>query len=171
MERRFPVHPRLKPPNAFQDASGQNPFAEPAASEPVRDDPYSSPAASSVQPYRPDAYEPVLADRSPWILGLGIGGASLSALAATIAITGALASGEWIQGVVYGIPAALLGLALAIPGCIIGNADCRAIRHGAMPSTRAHIARVGYWLSIAGLAISAILVAALLVSVLISVLS
>ena len=138
MERRFPLNPRLNPPDPFRDTSGQNPFAEQGPDEPINEDPYSSPMAPAVQPYKPGDYEPVLADRSPWILAFGIGGLGLSLLAAVIAISGVAASRDLAEGVIYGIPAALLGLAVSIPGCILGGADSRAIRHGAMPTTRAH---------------------------------
>ena len=136
MERRFPLNPRLNPPDPFRDTSGQNPFAEHGPCEPINDDPYSSPVAPAVQPYKPGDYEPVLADRSAWILSLGIGGLGLSLLAAVIAISGAAASGDLAESVIYGIPAACWDWLYRSP-VASWAAQTPTIRHGAMPTTRA----------------------------------
>ena len=169
MERRFPLNPRLNPSTPFRDTSGQNPFAEQGPDEPISDDPYSSPAAPAVQPYKPGDYEPVLADRSAWILArdrrpgpfvgrrgnrdFGGGGVGRTCRECHLWNSGRAA------GIVRIDPRLHSGRRDPAPSA---TGLCQRLEHSAV--------RAGFWMSIAGAAIGALVVAALPASVLLNVL-
>lgn len=154
MPAQFPRNP-LRGDDPFHDAAGNNPFADQAHGDAPEGNAYSAPRAAG--PPQTDAgfYEPILLDRSRWIVGLGTGGIALSSVAALIALIGSLSSGSPASSFFVAFPAALAGLAVSIPGCILGGADSRAIRRGAMQANRARAVRLGYRLSIAGCILAA----------------
>lgn len=144
MTKRFPRAPQLGP-RPFEDPNGPNPFAdEPGKAIPYPDSVFASSAAGEIQPYRPGDFVPALPNRSARVLGLGMVAMFFSATSLLILLL-ALSSGGLSSLLVYSWPTGLLAFSFSIPAWIMGGADLRAIRAGAMAPEGFRRTRIGYW--------------------------
>lgn len=169
MTRRFPRGPILDGNSPFRDAIGNNPFADsnPTPAEPCGDA-YASPQSGTTAPRETGHYEPILASRSGLALGLGISGLFLAISAATGTIAGLAIGQDPGGGLSLGLPIALLALALTIPGWIIAQSDCRAMRAGAMQTKHRRRTQVGYVCSVIATLISVSVLLALPILIVVS---
>jgi hypothetical protein len=171
MARRFPRGPILDGESPFRDASGNNPFADSNATPSVPgQDVYASPLSGQAATREAGNYDAILTSRSGLALGLGIPGLILSTVAAFGTIAGITSGRDVGGGLSLGIPIALLALALAIPGWIVAQSDCRAMRAGAMQTTHRRGTRAGYACSVIAMFVAAALLLALPVLVVFSLL-
>jgi uncharacterized membrane protein YidH (DUF202 family) len=171
MTRRFPRGPILDGESPFRDASGNNPFADSNSTQSLPgQDAYASPLSGQAATREAGNYEAVLPSRSGLALGLGIPGLILSILAAFGTISAIASERNAGEGLSLGIPIALLAIAMAIPGWIIAQSDCRAMRAGAMQTTHRRGTRVGYGCSVTATIVSAAVLLALPVLIVISML-
>jgi len=154
---KFPKNPGAERDNPFEDDSGKNPFgdqrktASDDKSEPAEDaNPYAAQEHDGVQPYRPNDYETFLPHRGRlifWLGAVGLGVQLLAILVATIAI---FVTGNFLEGMVYGLPGQLVGVAVSAPAWVMGHSDWLAIEAGAMTSDGAPSTRAGLRLGIIG---------------------
>jgi hypothetical protein len=148
MALRFPRSPRREE-NPFRDASGANPFADAPATSPPSSDPYAASRIDDAPPATAHVYEPALVDRTTWILGLGTAGLVLSLTAGIGVVWAIAASANPADQVRISMPLSLASLAAAIPGWLLGGNDWRALRAGALRSSRRRALAFGYGFSIA----------------------
>lgn len=159
---KFPRNPNADRGNPFEDEQGDNPFGDeappaidaesPATSE---QNPYASAEPSEVQPYRPGDYELFLPHRGELIWWLGVIGCSVQLLAILVAALAIFSVGDFLSGLVYGLPGQLVGLAVSVPAWIMGHNDVRAIAAGAMKAEGRRATQWGLWLGILGTLLAA----------------
>jgi hypothetical protein len=142
---KFPQNPNADRTNPFEDGQGANPFGDAAApandpgnpeaadnSEAAGSNPYAAAESSSVQPYRPGDFETFLPNRGVWVWWLGLIGCCIQLVAIVVAVVAMVSVGDFLGGLVYGLPGQLIGLALSVPAWIMGQVDAKAIAAGAM---------------------------------------
>lgn len=158
----FPQNPNADRENPFEDGQGANPFGDDAA--PARGDGsqvaadgnlYATNESSAVQPYRPGDYETFLPSRGGMVLWLGVVGCCLQLLAIVVSVLAILSVGEFLEGMAYGLPGQLLGLAVSLPALIMGQTDVKAIAAGAMEASGRRATRWGLGLGIVGVLLGA----------------
>jgi hypothetical protein len=155
MAHRDPRELTREAANSFRDRDGQNPFADAIETrQPASGDIYGSPQAGATLSSEPPPFEPVLVNRATLVLGLGVTGLMIGLVAALAAVIGFAAGGAVSGGLTFGIPAAMLALAAAIPGWIVGRADLQAMRAGAMRTERRRATQIGHACSVAGALLS-----------------
>jgi hypothetical protein len=154
---KFPRNPHAANENPFEDEQGANPFVDdaapansPASQSAADQNPYAVAEPSAVQPYQPGDYETFLPDRSGMVWWLGLIGCCIELLAMVVAIVAILSLGEFLQGMAYGLPGQLIGLAVSVPAWIMGQSDARAIAAGAMEARGRRATQWGLWLGIFG---------------------
>lgn len=154
---KFPRNPNADRENPFEDEQGANPFGDNAA--PVIDgesqtvgeqNPYAAAESNAVQPYRPDDYETFLPNRGALVWWLGLIGCCIQLLAIVVAVLAIFAVGDFLEGMAYGLPGQLIGLAFSIPAWIMGQTDVKAITAGAMEEGGRRATRWGLWLGLVG---------------------
>lgn len=135
----FPKNPNADRKNPFEGQDGVNPFGDDGASgdddgvEPLQSgNVYATGGASQIQPYHPTDYETFLPNRSAFVWWLGFVGCCIQLLSIAIAIIGVVAAGDYLEGIVYGLPGQLIGVAVGVPAWIMGASDAKAIAAGAM---------------------------------------
>lgn len=154
---RFPRNPNADRENPFEDEQGANPFGDDSASaedaaprEDAESNAYATAESNAVQPYEPGDYETFLPSRGPLVFWLGVIGCGIQLLAVIVAVLAILAVGEFLEGMAYGLPGQLIGLAVSVPAWIMGQSDVRAMAAGAMEANGRRATRWGLWLGILG---------------------
>lgn len=159
---KFPRNPNADRTNPFEDGQGANPFGDDSA--PVSDaesqsaaerNPYASAEANAVQPYRPGDFETFLPNRGALVWWLGLIGCGIQFLAIVVAVVAVIAVGDFLGGVVYGLPGQLIGLAVSVPAWIMGQIDAKAIAAGAMEDGGRRATWWGLWLGVVGTLVGA----------------
>jgi hypothetical protein len=139
-EFKFPKNPHAAQANPFDDGEGSNPFGGDAeertndfdGTSPHGQNPYQTSTSSSIQPYHPGDYETFLPNRGPLVWWLGLVGLGIQLLAVAIAVIAVVSIGDFLEGIAFGLPGQLIGIAISLPAWIIGQSDSRAIAAGAM---------------------------------------
>ena len=159
---KFPQNPNADRQNPFEGEDGANPFGDDtgSASDAERSaaseqNPYSTAEVESIQPYQPGDYETFLPNRGGLVWWLGLIGLCIQLLAIMVAIIAIVAVGDFLEGIAYGLPGQLIGLALSIPAWIMGQSDVKAIAAGAMEEAGRRATRWGLWLGIVGTLLAA----------------
>ena len=154
---KFPQNPNADRKNPFEDGQGANPFGDAAASasdtdsqEAAESNPYAAAESSNVQPYRPGDFETFLPNRGAWVWWLGMVGCCIQLIAIVVAVVAMVFVGDFLEGLVYGLPGQLIGLALCVPAWIMGQVDARAIAAGAMEDRGRRATWWGLWLGVIG---------------------
>ncbi|MDA1055605.1 MAG: hypothetical protein O3C40_34855 [Planctomycetota bacterium] len=154
---KFPRNPNADRENPFEDAQGANPFGDGPApaidanrETSAEQNPYAAAESGPVQPYRPGDYETFLPNRSALVWWLGFIGCAIQLLAIAVAVLAIVAVGEFLEGMIYGLPGQLIGLAVSVPAWILGHSDVAAILAGAMEEGGRRATRWGLWLGIIG---------------------
>ncbi|MEO8495134.1 MAG: hypothetical protein ABI614_08690 [Planctomycetota bacterium] len=153
----FPRNPNADRENPFEDERGANPFGDDAApasgaADQMDDEenPYAAAEPSAAQPYLPGDYETFLPNRGSFVCSLGVIGCGIQLLAIVVAVLAILAVGEFLEGMAYGLPGQLIGLAVSVPAWIMGQVDMKAIAAGAMEDRGRRATRWGLLLGILG---------------------
>jgi hypothetical protein len=81
---------------------------------------------------------------------LGLIGCGIQLVAIVVAVIAILAVGDFLEGIVYGLPGQLIGLAVSVPAWIMGQSDAKAIAAGAMEEGGRRATWWGLWLGIVG---------------------
>lgn len=151
---KFPKNPGINRPNPFEDETGENPFGD--AAPPIEMErgsadanPYATAEEQLVQPYQPEGYETFLPHRGSLVYRLGAAACWVQALSILVAAVAAAIVGELYDGLIYGTPTQLFGLALSVPAWVLGHSDSAAIAAGAMDQDGQHETSRGLWLAIA----------------------
>lgn len=150
---KFPRNPNADRENPFEDEQGANPFGDDtkAEGEPATEDnPYAAADVSAAQPYQPGEYETFLPNRGGLVWWLGIIGGGIQMLAIIVAAIAILVVGDYLEGIAYGLPGQLIGIAISIPAWIMGHSDMQAIAAGAMEEEGRRATRWGWLLGILG---------------------
>ena len=154
---KFPQNPNADRGNPFEDERGANPFGDDAApaidaesQADVEQNPYAAAESNQVQPYRPGDYETFLPNRGALVWYLGLIGCGIQLLAIVVAILAIFSVGDFLEGMAYGLPGQLIGLAVSIPAWIMGHSDVKAIAAGAMEEGGRQATRWGLWLGLVG---------------------
>jgi len=154
---KFPRNPNADRENPFEDEQGANPFGDdktPAidaeSQTAAKQNPYAAVESSDVQPYRPGDYETFLPNRGALVWWLGLIGCCIQLLAIVVAVLAIVWVGDFLEGMAYGLPGQLIGLAVSIPAWITGQIDVKAIAAGAMQEGGQRATRWGFWLGIVG---------------------
>jgi hypothetical protein len=155
---KFPRNPGVGREDPFEDERGKNPFGDDAKADPRTDDvggpsdgnPYAAQEQATTQPYEPADYETFLPHRGSLVFWFGVVGAGLQIVAIGMVVIAVWWTEEFLNGVVFGLPGQLLGLAVSVPAWVIGHSDFRAIEAGAMDSEGRRATRAGLRLGIAG---------------------
>ncbi len=152
----FPKNPNADRTNPFEGDDGANPFGDGAA--PAEDDQVHDPAQAEnvyasgdtgqVQPYLPTDYETFLPNRGRLVWWLGFAGCCIQLLSIVVIIVAVVVTGDNLQGIVYGLPGQLIGLAVSIPAWILGASDAKAIAAGAMEDEGSSANRWGLLLGV-----------------------
>lgn len=154
---KFPKNPGADRENPFEDKDGVNPFCEGTTQQEQgtteqaeESNPYASAESNAVQPYQPGDYETFLPNRGTLVCTLGIVGFLIQLIAIAVAVIAVVAVGDSLEGIAYGLPGQLIGLAVCIPGWIMGHSDVRAIDAGAMEEGGLRATRWGLRLGVVG---------------------
>jgi hypothetical protein len=154
---KFPRNPNADREDPFEDGQGANPFGDDAT--PVSDvespssaeqNPYAAAESKGVQPYLPDDYETFLPNRGALVWWLGVVGCCIQLLANVVAVLAIFAVDDFLEGMTYGLPGQLIGLAVSVPAWIMGQTDMKAIAAGAMEEGGRRATRWGLRLGIMG---------------------
>ncbi|MBC8354207.1 MAG: hypothetical protein H8E66_19615 [Planctomycetes bacterium] len=160
---KFPRNPNADRENPFENGEGANPFGDDSGAVDSDGESESSPEqnfyataeksaieSSSVQPYRPDDYETFLPSRGSLVWWLGMVGCCVQLLAIAVAVIAIVAIGDFLEGLAYGLPGQLIGIAISVPAWVMGQSDSRAIAAGAMEEGGRRATKWGHWLGALG---------------------
>ncbi len=155
---KFPKNPNADRKNPFEGQDGANPFGDgagPANDDQVRDpsqdeNVYASSDTGQVQPYRPTDFETFLPNRGRLVWWLGFAGCCIQLISIVVVIIAVVVVGDYLEGIVFGLPGQLIGLAVSIPAWILGATDAKAIAAGAMEDEGSTANRWGLLLGIVG---------------------
>lgn len=149
-ERRFPRSPKV---SARPFNGGQNPFSDantPTTEAHPSSNPFGSNSASNAPTVPVGVYDKVFPHRARLVFWLGSLGAGFALV--TILWAGSLVLfANWRQSMFMCLPASIASLTFAIPACIFGRGDLRAMKAGAMDETGWSRTRLGWWLGVGGL--------------------
>ncbi len=152
---KFPLNPNADRKTPFEDGQGANPFGDDAAlasdadtSESAEPNPYAAAEPNAVQPYRPGDFETFLPNRGVLVWWLGLIGFCIQLIAIAVAVIAMYVAGDFLEGMVYGLPGQLIGLAVSVPAWIMGHSDAQAIAAGAMEDGGRRATWWGLWLGV-----------------------
>jgi len=132
---RFPKNPNEGREHTFVDDEGNNPYAEDNDVADADENAFTSPGYDNEPTYRPK-YVAALSHRKGIVLGLGL----VTLAIATLSIPFGYFS-QSFQPLYLAV--AFLNLALAMPTWMMGYADLRAMRAGAMDPSGVSLTRLG----------------------------